>query len=121
MIEQRAYRRFRVELPARYRIHGLQTLPFEVTVVDVGAEGMCLLLKNKIEAGQTIELQVDLHAKDCVCFKTEVMWVKSLDKAGYKAGVKIIDASLHDETRFIKFYCRELLQISEKSKKILKR
>ena len=118
-MEQRAYRRFFVELPARYRTCGSHATPFEVTILDVGPEGMCFLSKTKVDLGQKIEFHVDLDPKDKIFLKAEVMWVKELDKAYYKAGVKIVDANAHDEERFIKFYCQQLLVASQTSRKIL--
>ena len=118
-MEQRAYRRFVVELPARYRVCGSNAIPFEVTIIDMGPEGMCFLSRTKVDPGQKIEFYVDLDSQEKVFLKTEVMWAKELDKTYYRAGVKIIDANVHDEERFIKFYCQQLLVASQASKKIL--
>lgn len=118
-MEQRAYRRFSVELPARFRPCGSTAAHFEVTILDIGPEGMCFLSRARVAPGQKIEFHVHLDQQDKVFLKTEIMWVKELEKAYYKAGVKIVDANLHDEERFIKFYCHQLMIASQTSKRIL--
>ncbi len=119
MPEKRIYQRFNVQLSARYKLLNSPSAPFGVTVVNVGAEGLCFLSKDLFDIGQIIELHVHLNCEGEVFFKTEVIWLARVNKETYNVGVKIVEATMDNEKRFIKFYCEELLSLSESYKKIL--
>lgn len=119
MLEKRAYRRFKVQLSAIYRTLGPLKDCFHVTVMDVGAEGMCFLSDSLLDVGQEIELVVHLDVNERVSFRTQVAWLSREDNKQYKIGIRIIDGSMNDEIKFIRFYWEKLMMTSQKLKKIL--
>ncbi len=119
MSGKRTNPRFQVQLPARYKILSSPSVAFEATVVSIGAEGLCFQLKDLLDIGQVIELQVHLDLEEKVLLKTEIIWIQRRDEKTYRAGVKIVDVPLNEEIRFIKFYCGKMLSLFENCKKIL--
>lgn len=119
MLEKRAYSRFSVQLSALYKTLGPSKDHFHVTVMDVGAEGMCLLSENLFDIGQEIEIVVHLDAEEKVSFRTQVAWLSRADKKQYKVGIRIVDGTTNDEVKFIRFYCEKMMSLSQELKKIL--
>ena len=119
MFEKRSYPRFNVQLSALYRTLGVSKEPFHVTVMDVGAEGMCILSEQLFDLGQEMELVIHLDEDVKVFFRTQVVWVARAGINQYNAGVRIVDGSTNDEIKFIRFYCEKMLEMSLHLKKIL--
>lgn len=119
MQDKRAYPRFNVELPALYRVLGSSKEEFRVTVLDVGAEGMCLLSEDLLDVGQEIDLVVHLDEEEKISFRTQVAWLARADQKQYRVGVRIVDGSKNDEIKFIRFYCEKMMSQSKKLKKVL--
>ena len=115
--EKRAYLRFGVQLPAKYKINDFSPA-CGVTVVDVGAEGMRFLSEELFDIGQVIELELCLE-QAVVSFKVAIMWLAKTDQKQYNVGVKIVDARRNDEIKFIHFYCEKMMSFSKDYKKIL--
>src|SRR3989338_343037 len=118
-MNKRIYERFHVELPVRYKGVDPSVFFYTATVMDVGPEGLCFLSKHPFGIGEEIELNVNLGEQEEVLLKTEVIWVRKFDNAGCKVGVKITDTTINDEIKFMRFYCQEILSLSESYKKIL--
>ena len=114
MKERRKSERFEMQLPARYKIANFPDSSYRGTVVNLGAEGVCLLSNMNLKNGTEIELQISLFDTEVVTIKTKVVWCKVLKKQRlFQAGVKIVDANSRQETKFIQFYCHHVLTPSQ--------
>src|SRR3990167_3017217 len=120
MGERRHSSRFKVHLPARYRIVDAPEAVYRTTVVNIGAEGVCFLAHQTISYDTEIELQMTLPNREKIGIKTKVAWTRTLnDDKEFLVGVKMIDAHQEDEKRFIEFYCQQILIAPRGEYKIL--
>ncbi len=113
MNKERTYQRFHIELSARYRPCHSPSLPFEITVINIGPEGLCFLSKRLLRIGEIMELQVNLEENNQALFKVQVIWMAEFGAGIYKTGVKVVDAASGDQKKFIKYYCEKLLSLTE--------
>lgn len=110
MVEKRSYQRYNVQLKATYRVANTSRVSFDVTMMDVSAEGMSFISPDMFDVGQVLEFNVDIEADEKVSFKTEVMWLAKMN-GQYCVGIKIIDSTKSDELKFIRYYCSKMMQI----------
>ena len=116
MIEKRKYPRFKLKLDAKYRMIDSEKTWKHTDTRNISAEGACFETDEKLKIGAQLELEVDLgdntSAVHLIC---EVMWsteTKSSDskKKTIINGVRLINISASDESRFLKYYCDRMAQ-----------
>lgn len=119
MQEKRIYKRFNVQLSGFYSVQSSPSSFFEATVVDVGGEGLSIVVKKPLKLGEVINLSMELDGHSKVQLQTAVRWVNKMENGDFRAGVEIIDAAMNDEIKFIQYYCQKMLTIVNERKKIL--
>ncbi|MFA5088749.1 MAG: PilZ domain-containing protein [Candidatus Omnitrophota bacterium] len=113
MSDKRRCHRLNVELPASFKISDAQKHVSLATILDISALGICLTSKERLVAGQELQLQVILPVNERIVLQAKVIWVKELiayDVREYKVGIQIIDRVGTDEAKFIKFFADQFLE-----------
>ncbi len=119
MREQRLYERFKIELAAKYKLlhSSADAELFDATIVDIGAAGFYFLTKDLPDLGQTIELNISIDSEKLI-LTVVVIWLGKGENSEYEVGVKIVDASMEDQTKLVRFYLDHLLGLCEKRKEL---
>ena len=78
MNERRHSSRFKIDLAARYRLMASKDAVYRMTVINIGAEGVCFVAKHLVELDTEIGLQINLHGREKIFIRTKAVWVKNL-------------------------------------------
>jgi len=85
------------------------------TALDLSGLGFRILTNESLVSGKEIFIRAHL-ANEILNLKAKVMWIhenNSPDGEKYLAGIKILDTPVHDESKFIKFFAKQLLELSK--------
>jgi len=116
MIERRRYPRFELKINAKYRIMDSEQALRFINVKNISAEGMCFESDKRLKPSNHVKLEVDLGDRgNPVSLTGEILWVMEIKglKGGEKKfmnGIKLIDISSSDESRFLKYYCDRMVE-----------
>jgi hypothetical protein len=113
MQEKRRCLRFSVELPAWYKNTSDKNFTNAITL-DISATGICFVNDDELEPGQELLMKVKLPPKEEIVINTKVIWVKGLFGSGakeYRVGVKITEPVRFDESKFVKFCAKIMLDL----------
>lgn len=111
--DQRRCLRFSIELAAVYKKPGEDDFSNAVTL-DISATGICFVSDEELEPGLELMMKIQLPPNETVVLKTQVIWVKSLFGSGaheFRVGVKIMEPIQFDESKFVKFCARMMLDL----------
>lgn len=111
--EKRRCFRFSIALPAWYRKTKKGSFTNAVTL-DVSATGICFVSEEELDPGQGLVIKIILPPNQKILLNTRVIWVKSLFGSGcheYRVGVKIIEPVHFDESKFVKFCAKLMLDL----------
>jgi len=91
--EKRAFPRFSAHLPLLYSLRGNgRDIPTETH--DISAEGLCIYMQNRQEAGTPVGLQIQINGEKEISRQGRVVW-SALDETGkYKTGIKLDNPAL---------------------------
>jgi Tfp pilus assembly protein PilZ len=114
--EQRAYKRFSIQLPIEYKFAAHQDSLSQGSTLDISAKGLKLRIKNKPSIGEEIHLKFSLPDQRDILLAAKLIWFKYVDdQLGYDAGIKIADTKSEDGTKFFDFYTQEMLMFLDKN------
>lgn len=110
MSEQRADKRFSIELSATAKEVGYSDQSKKVSVLNINQSGLCLNSDQKIDQTRDVEIKVQLGEGDEIKLKAKVVWTK-MDPASrqFTTGVQILDNRGSDVERFRTFYNERLI------------
>lgn len=112
--DKRRAHRLSIQLPARFKGSDEQINYSDAFVMNINAKGLCFAVRQEFEVGQEIEFQIELSPDEKVVIQTKVIWVRETAMAGeYMTGVQIIDALQPDAAKFVRFYAKKLLSMTE--------
>ena len=120
MEEKRRCHRLHIELPASFVVPGSENNIATATILDLSAIGICFSSKEKLKVGQELSMQTMIPSEQRVTVKVKVVWVKEVQvlvSNEYRVGVKIVEPMTADESKFVKFYAKKLLNAYPKEKK----
>lgn len=120
--EKRLYQRLAVDCPAQCSL--LDSFPetFTAKIVDIGPEGVGLVVDKPLDIGTNIYLRVDLGDGEAIKFIAKIRWSsKGEDSKQYIFGAKISNTNKNDLEKFVRFYCKQSLPVKKERerKKIL--
>lgn len=108
--EQRAYKRFSLQLPIEYKLAAHQDSLSQGSTLDISAKGLKLRIKDKPSIGEEIHLKLHLPNQGDILLAAKLIWFKFIDEpTGYDSGIKIADTKSEDGKKFFDFYTQEML------------
>jgi hypothetical protein len=114
MDQRRIYERIAVELPARYQIRDGNSSVVEASVVNMGAEGLCLFSGIPQDTGARMHITVTFDDGEEISLEAEVIWVQFLGNVEtYGIGVQIIEMNKEDESKFVRFYLQKISTLKD--------
>ncbi|MDD3375192.1 MAG: response regulator [Candidatus Omnitrophica bacterium] len=120
MTEKRAYKRVDVNFPGRFKFSDNSEESFEITTINLSAEGICFRSELKIEKGQEIDLFIQVKEGQEILLRAAAAWALKLDDFDlYRVGVKIVKTDSEDEKKFFEFFYQQMTALSDRKKKIL--
>jgi hypothetical protein len=111
MQDKRRSHRLDIKLPATVSFLEKRGQVEFATTINVSATGIRILMKEKIEKQQKLIVTLRLPAEGNIVVHAEVVWVKEVSLYGhteYQAGIKLDDSMPADESKFVRYYAREL-------------
>lgn len=108
--EQRAEKRFSIDLNATVKEVGYSDMSKKVSVLNINQSGLCINSDKQIDQSRDVEILVDLDGAEQVKLKAKVVWVK-MDPTTKKftAGVQILDTHTASVKKFQTFYNERLI------------
>ena len=111
---QRIYQRFVINRPAKCFLFKSAKDHFSAQVVDIGPEGIGLVLERQLEMGTNIHISISLENDEEITISATVVWVKEAKEQGcFRVGARVIDARQEDLEKFIRFYCLRLFPLPD--------
>jgi Tfp pilus assembly protein PilZ len=77
--------------------------------------GFRISTNEALVSGKEVFIRAHI-ASEVLNLKAKVMWINEMNVPGgekYLAGIKILDTPIHDESKFIKFFAKQLLELSK--------
>jgi len=108
--EQRADKRFSIDLHATVKEVGYSDMSKKVSVLNINQSGLCINSDKKIDQTRDVELVVQLDDNDEVKLKAKVVWTKmDSETRQFTAGVQILDTHKENVKKFRDFYNERLI------------
>jgi Tfp pilus assembly protein PilZ len=114
-MEKRRCQRLKIKLPAMIKAIDQDAGLSIATTVDLSGLGFRIATKEDLSLGQEILVQICIEHQN-INLKARVMWIEKNNIAPEKeslVGVKILDTSMHDESKFVQFFAKQLLESSK--------
>jgi c-di-GMP-binding flagellar brake protein YcgR len=98
--ERRKYKRLNRQVEVRWRknFDDPKQAPLCVsTAKEISASGICMILREDIQVGDVLDLQINLDTGKMIGATGQVRWIKKFmitgkEKTGYEGGVEFLDA-----------------------------
>ncbi len=108
--EQRAYKRFLIQLPVEYKLADHQDDLTQASILDISANGLRMRIKDKPSVSEEVHLKINLPNDGQIFLAAKVVWFKYVqDIQQYDTGLKIANTKSEDGKKFFDFYTQEML------------
>jgi hypothetical protein len=112
--EKRRYPRIELKLNAKYKVLDSEQAFQLIKTHNISAEGVCFESNELLKLGIYVQLEVDMDDNNpLVSMIAEIRWTGSMDFDKDKKhinGIKIISMPAKDEIRFLKYYCKKMVE-----------
>lgn len=115
-MDKRRCQRLNIKLQATIKAIDQEAGLSIATTVDLSGLGFRIATKKELTVGQEISIQVSVDHQH-INLRAKVMWIEKNNLSPEKdsvVGVKILDTPVHDESKFIKFFAKQLLESSRR-------
>jgi len=110
-MDKRRCQRLKIQLPVTIKGVDKDIGHSIASTTDLSGLGFCISAKEQFDVGQEVLAQISVNNED-LNLKTKVMWTERDNESHdqkFLTGLKILDTSALDESKFIKFFAKQLL------------
>lgn len=112
-MDKRRAHRLKIEIPATLKRTRDQAHISIATTLDISAMGLCLRVKERLQMGDQVIIQLQLSDRQTATLNAKVVWVKDdefLMGPDFIVGIKITQSLKTEEIKFIQFYVKKLFE-----------
>lgn len=116
MIERRRYPRFELKVSAKFKVADKKHASEAGYTKNISAEGLCFESGKKLDVGTSVDIEIDIEDnKGPVKVTGVIRWSREVTDPKTKQnkcinGIKLLNISSSDESRFLKYYCDKMVE-----------